>query len=356
METFGTILRAAVLKEHTTDVKFAAALGVTAGRVSQILSGNERISRRVLAGLLKAFTKSKLRKEIRDAWILEYMPLQYALDSLGTEDAGEQASFLLKDHQPHQALDLVESRRARTPDCSDWHELSRVAAEINKRLVRPAAALRIVSEMEQRARCEGNQVHILEALRLKCHVSIDVSGIRPLCLSQLHEDALRYAETYKPQAALRNQWQKTRSELARDGAMILLKAHEFQDISIELFKKALSGIGWARSNSKDETGHARGLLVRAKVEIAAGHIGNANEALDEIAGHPCAGEGDFPQRIRIVKARLAILSDKCPKAMALLESICAQCLENEDPYYHRIADQLLARLTLGHLPRIAVQK
>jgi|SRR5579871_1697671 len=106
-ESFGLALRAVIKEEFGTSRAFAAALGVSEGRVSQLMSGAESIAASTLEEILATFESVGRQERVHQAWIASFAPSPLQVASAQESEAV--ASDLL-----HSFSELIARGKART--------------------------------------------------------------------------------------------------------------------------------------------------------------------------------------------------------------------------------------------------
>lgn len=352
MESFGAVLRRAIQAEFGSNKAFAQALGVSPGRVSQIIGGPESVDPATLAKLLKAFSSLLNQTVVYEAWVREFAPppVEEGL-ALDSEDARQQAIGLWHGDRPAEGLRLAEVHRQHVTDPQLWQELSSVALMINLRLGRRGEALKIARELEERSRADQEAGYLLTAtwMRFLALRNLDRAPLK--LIHRAYQDAVSLAYAREPLGDWKGRWLAKRLELQRDFALQVLTIAERKPVDDETLAEAMQVVNATLGRWEDPAAETMGLEVRARIEVVLGQLSKAEDTLDEVESRRWHTSTELRDKANLVRARIAIERGELEEARFLLQAIADACLERGNVHHFQIADQLLAELELGLLPR-----
>lgn len=348
-ESFSKALKRAVKAEFGTSKAFAKALGVTEGRVSQLLNPKERLQPQTLEGILSCFSSNAHRASIHKAWLSEFdqllapdvfQPIQLLLPEL------DQLSAL----RPDQAIKHLSEARILSADLYEWQKLSERQAHLCLRVGMTLQAMQIVGEMKSRAATDRNSVHMLTALWLQGNILRSVDGVSPKKLSEANEGAMQFASGSKPaRGAALELWWDRRAQLERDFALHALKIHEMGRLSTGNLEVGLSASNRSMEMVDCPKFKYAGLEVRARIELALGRLVNAEDTLDEIKESQYLFGTEIWEKASLTTAKLWFAQGRVEESKVLIEEVADQCFEKMNLHHYRVANQLGARLFAAFL-------
>lgn len=348
-QPFGVALKSAIREEFGTSKAFAAKLGITPGRVSQILKGPEDISTPTLVNILSAFSSHGIQERIHAAWVREFAPLpKTSIRDLEPDEALEKIHRLGVDGLPTRALAFAESWKAGATDPELLQALSRQVVEISLRLTRVAKAAQGLNEMKEVAAQNSEEPDIFTALWMKCLVLRALDRIPAKELLRAFEDARCYAESIRTKStSSREKWLKQRAILDRDFALHILALTEQRKVPQEALNLAVKLINKSIEEGPDPVFTPYGLEMRARIEVAQGHLVKAEDTLDELQELGLPEGAELWEKAEFTRARILVERGELDEAISILERVSEDCFTRMNLHHHRKADQLLARLLLN---------
>lgn len=344
-ERFGTALRAALRAEFGSSRAFAQALGVSEGRVSQIIGGPEDINTQTLAKVLSGFSSGALIERVHAAWMHEFAPLPDVFtESVEPDWLFREIDRLWQSGNPKRGLVIAEQQRLVAKDPHVWQELSERIALISLRLNRPGKALAVLGDMEERARRDDDRVNLLTALWMRGSALRSVEGISPRQLEEAHRRAVELASSWQPRGEGRERWQVKQMELHRDFALHALTIAERSSRAQEALVHGLRSAEQAVKMHDEGAAICLGLEVRARLEVASGQLFKAEETLDEAETLGKGGVHELWEKVRLTRARILLARGENDGAAREFRVIADECFAAANLHHFRVADQLLARL------------
>lgn len=346
-DNFSWALKQAVKAEFGSSKAFAKALGVTEGRVSQLLNPKERLQPQTLEGILTCFSSNVHRASIHQAWLSEF-------DQLLAPDVFQPTQHLLIELDrlsvlsPDQAIRHLAEAKIHTQDPNEWQELSERHVHLCLRIGMTLQAIQTVDEMKSRATANRNSVHMLTALWLQGNVLRSVDNVSTKMLSEANEGAMQFASGSKPKKGeALEQWRDRRAQLERDFALHALKIHEMGRLSSGNLEIALSAS--IRSMEMVDCPKFRyaGLEVRARIELALGRLVNTEDTLDEIKESQYLFGTEIWEKASLTTAKLWFAQGRIEESKVLIEEVANRCFERMNLHHYRVANQLGIRLFMA---------
>ncbi len=349
-KSFGATLKASIGEEFGSSKAFAIAMGVSPGRVSQLVQGPEEINPQTLGKVLTVFRKSRLQERIHEAWIQEFAPIPTEkAEGLDSRVVLQQIQSVGESVSPQRALKLALAARKHESDPELWQLLSERIVHLNQRLMRTASALKALDAMEVRAKVNQEQVHAATGLWMRGNVLRGIPFVTWKQLNSSHENAVSYADATKPRSAeVLMLWREKRFQMDRDFALNVLSAverHELTDSALETAHVALARSG---EFENDPAFHYYALEVRSRLEFAGGNTMKAEDTIEQIEADGMNFCAEFPVRLGFTRAKLNILRGKREEAESELRKIARVCHEEFNLYHAAKADRELTRLYLDY--------
>lgn len=345
-EPFGAALKAAIRAEFGSGRAFAEAVGVSEGRVSQIVRGPEDVNARTLDYVLAPISSLPLQERVHAAWVRDFAPLPEPERSpMEPERAVWTAKDLWLAGNPKRALRLAAAQREFAEEPWAWHELSGLMVMTGLRLGRSSLALETTTEIERKARSDGDRMRFLAALWMRGLALRNSEHVPARSLNGAHEDALAFAETWEPGGRAEQELVRVkRMELRRDFALNVLAVHGRRPVPEEILQRALRSAEDALRMHDDPLPRCFALEVRARVEVALGQLFRAEETLEEAESLSGGRILELWEKSRIVRAKILLGRGARDEAAHELREVAERCFEEMNLHHHRVADQLLARL------------
>lgn len=336
--TFKAVLRRAIHQEYGKAEEFAKALGITPGRISQILNGPEELKNSTLEPILAALSPAS-GERVRAAWIREFVP------DVGTEPvppsvAAYKAYVLDSGGLPRKALKLIERTIAEAaPDDEARPLLLQRAAEYELKLDRPGRSMRRVEQASRLAELRNEPFDIFTALWLRGVIvqHLDVSQEEKVSASK---DASDYGASHSEGSS---RWRSRSVEATRDEALAILAAFDDGAVGVE-------ELGRAHQLAKDAVESSDTLLllpvaleIRARIECAVGLIAAAEESLDAAEESACR-DPDMDRKAGLLRARILVARKQFGEAEEAYLRLSSEARTAGDLYRQRKAEGLLGRL------------
>ncbi len=343
---FGLTLKDAISEEFGSSKAFAIAMGVSPGRISQLVQGPEDINPQTLGKVLSAFKTWSLQEQIHEAWIQEFAPLPLA--HLDSRAILQQIANIGDKLSPQRALKLALSARKQELDPELWQLLTERIVHLNQRLMRTASALRVLKGMENRAKVNKEQVHASTALWMRCNVLRGIPIVSWKQLNFCHEKAVSFADATKPSGGdALSRWQEKRFQMDRDFALNLLSGVERGELPSPALETAHVALTRSQQFANDPSFYFYALEVRSRLEFEQGNTIGAEETIEEIEANGMKYCAEFPTRIGFTRAKLHIRRGKSEQAELELRKIARTCHEDSNLYHAAKADRELIRLLIA---------
>ncbi|HVT12456.1 MAG TPA: helix-turn-helix transcriptional regulator [Fimbriimonadaceae bacterium] len=344
---FGVVLRAAIKAEFGSNREFARALGVSEGRVSQIVRGPEIPEPETLERVIGHFSTLALQDQIHRAWVAEFAPLPNWRElEFEKAEALHQIRLLEEAAFPVRALSLARLCQQHAVDPDSWQIFTERIVQLNLRLGKVSPAIAAVAEMEERARSRRENADLLTALWTRGQALRNLESITVSQLMKVHQNAMSFAESWRPKGgeplAI---WTHRKAALQRDFALHVLATHNRHPVDQEHLEAAIRSVETSM-HGDDYLGYCAGLEVRARVETAMGQIFKAEETLEELEALGNAGP-DFLEKTGLTRARIMVRRGEREAAIAFYKKLATDCFERMNLHHHRMADQELGKVLAG---------
>lgn len=348
-QSFGATVRAAIKAEFGTNQDFARHLGVSKGRISQIIRGPETIGHEALERVLRGFSSSAWQQSIQAAWVRDFIRIEQH-----PEESLELDELLLKIHHlnasglPYQAIQLAEEQRQLVGDLIAWTSLTVQIIQTSLRVGQTSKATENVIELQRRA-MEWNEVdHLFAARWLKGLVLQSLPRMRVRETYEFHRETLRFGETnLQNQGVVSENLLPMVASLERDIALFLTKRFEKGEIDQEAVKAANARIDRSIQLGESESFKAYGLEARSRYFAAIGKVAAAEDALDELESVGLQDGSDLWEKSQITKAKILTHRGESEEALHLYHEISLRALEKVNLHHHFAAEMLASSLTLG---------
>lgn len=345
---FGEVLRGAIKAEFGSASEFAKFVGKTEGAISQLITGPQEPTPTTLRWLLTQFNTPAWQEAIYEAWRRDFAPPP-EFNFRGTHaDAIEQIREIDQAGNPRRALAITVAGRKEADDPVAWQRYTEEAFQINLRLTRTAPALRVLSEMRERARARDDKASVSAALWMEGTAVRNLESITVEVLTDRQNIALEYLNAWSPDSAEEKEtWSNRFTALERDRALDFLAVHDRSPVSKELLIDALRSLERSMRLLDSKPIYTTGLEVRARVETALGRPFKAEETLEELAKIGAESGTDLKEKMEIARARILMLRGERDEAIHIFEHAAKRAFDLMNLHHHRKADQLAARLRAG---------
>jgi len=340
-QPFGVVLRRAIKAEYGSQREFARALGVTEGRVSQLVGGSALTEAATLRRLLPLFGSAGWQTALHEAWVAEFLPTESA-EALDGEAACRRGLELWSHNRPRQGLLILEEARRRENRPAVWLELSTTAMMVNMRIGRSGLALAMSREIAHKAKQVGETGSLLTCLWLRSLALRNVESAPLDLVSRAYQQAADLAFTHQPRSADRGIWQGKRLQLLRDFGLQVLTANLRKPVAGEHFDEASRRVQRSLNGWEDPLERAMTLEVRARLEVTQRQLVKAEETLYEIRS--MRTQAELAEKTGLTRAAILIARGEIDEAIARIAAIADQCLAKTNLHHFRVADRMLAGL------------
>lgn len=351
---FLALLKRLIRVEFGSQAKYAAAAGITPGRVSQVLGGHDAVGGRALSVLTAPFVPS-LRRVLALAWAEAAAVSGEDDKSVPRNDdhAGNLLAVLpeLIAAGASKAVlgELLAARRS--ADLETWFALTRAATELALRLQRPGISFRLAEEIVSRAKTSGEPAWRTRGGWLAaCAVRVMPNPSLPL-IASVHEASARGFEEWSPTSdagkAIRADF---RCAAARDWALAAVMIHEQKPVFPGELMALCDGIDRVLAVERPGETCVLSLEVKGRVLLAMGDVVGAEEALEQAGVTLDSPEQDHSIKTMILQARIAAARKDRDAAMAAADKALTKCWETDNLHHALVAERILSGV-LAEQPR-----
>ncbi len=346
---FGEELRRAIREEFGTAKEFALRLGVSGGRVSQILGEAESLTAKSLEDVLNAFPNLAHREAVHAAWVRTFAPsaLQELSQSESTEEAWQllqSKDRLMSEGLSRQTLAATEALRTRMRDREMRFELARASIELCLFLGRSAQARRLSEELTERAKENGEPGWIARGLWLQANAGRNSPEAQAREIAETHERALEFASAWSPRdLGQREVLKDVRQALSRDRALAILAIHERRPVGAGQLEQAVRGLETLLEQDLEPHRRSVFLEVRGRVCLALGDTLEADDVIEEAKTVQAFVSPDHEAKAGILKAQLLLSRGNRDQGTDLLVRLLDYCYRLDDLHHARALERILAR-------------
>ncbi|MBS1712971.1 MAG: helix-turn-helix transcriptional regulator [Armatimonadetes bacterium] len=343
---FGQRLRIAIKEEFGTNKEFARAMGVSEGRVSQILKGSEVLTSVTLDAVLASFSNLGRQERIHAAWIDTYAPGpmqgENLLDTESQETFLQSLPELIQAGRSREVLQRLLEVRSYVEDTQRWMHLSRATTELALRLERPSVAFGVAQELYGRATDLGELGWAATGLWTAAIALRNMPHLPAADTIQGHERAVEFLGQWSPPNPTLKR--DATQALQRDRALTLIAVAEKRSIPLEQFSHEHKILQASLTRIEDPTALAIGTEVLARLSLAAENLFLAEEELESSQTfHPSA---EHSIKGAILRAKIEHGRRDSPYrdtlTSALEEAWCT-----DDLHHVQVIERLLMKLELG---------
>lgn len=346
VQVFGAELRGAIKRAFGTNREFAKQLGVSEGRVSQVLSGTESITAQTLDQLLACFRNLGDQERLHQSWVQTFAPSP--LVQVGSWELEIRAEDLLASLPELMAIGrsrqlLDEIQRLATSELSQElrFRLSEAGVRLALFLQRPSVALQLSRKQIEMGQEADEPAWVSFGRYAGANASRIISSLPSEDLIRFHQEALDSLESLSGKKAL-VLGQDLRVALRRDRVLTLLTIAERYPVESDHLKAELSGIE-RLAQSQEGPSLALALEVKARLQAALGQSFQAEETLEAITGTKISISADYPAKTRITAARVLLCRGEVEAAGELLQTALQDCLAIDNLHHAAVIDGLMAR-------------
>jgi plasmid maintenance system antidote protein VapI len=346
---FGAVLRGAIKQCFGTSRAFAGVLGVTEGRVSQILSGAESIAAPTLEEILAAFQDIGVQDQIHEAWVNTFAPSPLNLTS---ELESEALARRLLDGFSElvgggKARPLLSSFGGMIPSLADpdlRFRVLRAETDLALFLDRPTLARDISLMMLREAKEAQSNKWIATALfTLATSARLD-RGLTTPHLLKYHDDFSQFMGAWTPKPDELPAFEQLSQAAIRDRGLALLLAAESGKASPNGLNAVTDPIRKMIKSLQSPSDRAIALEVLGRLLTAQGALFAAEDTLEEASSTVQDVSYDHRPKTRILNARIRIARRELDEANELLLSVIEVSYEIDDIHHGSIGERLRTRL------------
>lgn len=347
-ESFGVALRESILLEFGSNANFANAAGVSPGRITQIISGEQKPSPETLDWVLSTFKNWSLQERIHRAWMHEFAPLQEPVDiSNVTDNIVDQMVRLTDAGNPRRAVELGRAARSQIARADPlWQKITEQILAGQNKLQQYGAAMRTIQEMLDRSDELGDiagkaTAHWMRGSTMRALKYRDTSK-----LVASNQTAMDHLIAWSPKSREDLLLYKNRqTALLRDQALNMLRVTNFK-LKEDAYRAAMESVTRSMQILEDEQIDYVGIQTKVKIEIAAGHVFQAEELLEELAERDAVG-GNHGVLTRLeLEAKTHIARGDTEQAIRRLTKAAKHALDHDQLHIHAKIQTLLAEIYL----------
>ncbi len=349
-KSFGETLKEAINFEFGTSKAFAHALGVSPGRVSQVMQGPESVDPQTLKNILRTFNDHLLRASIHTAWVREFAPRpEVQVGNLNSDEVLLRISGAGRTISVKTALKLAQSQRNFETNEVLWEKLSERIVHLHQQLLQTSFAYETVSEMQERASLSKDALGVLKSLWMKTNVLISSGTVPFEVIEKAQSTAHYFASSIALNGSPEDQVLLARKEqMNRDAAILIYHGVESGELDSSAIDQAREIIRKSKATAEGAPAYLYALEVQSRFEIACGNVFKAEEMIDELEKNLSILGGDYPERIELSKAKLLILRGRRDEAVNVLRQFLQACLSRGNLHQAKKADQALTKAHLLH--------
>lgn len=352
--TFGEALRSAIREAFGTNRVFALKLGVSEGRVSQLLNGTESITAQTLDELLPCFTDIGTQTRLHQAWVDTFAPSPFhRLQGLEAEHRAHQllanSASLVSTGNARWVLSEARSLLSPQLPLETYFQLNRLAIDIALFLQLPSLAIQLANGLIERGKEKSEPAQIATALYTLANASRTIRGMRPEELIRIHSDAVSFLASWTPAGTSPIRDELSRA-LRRDRVLTLLAISEHQPLDPETLRTEQRALNRILLNLSDEKDLALAREVNARLLVAEGQVFEAEEVLEKVTGVKLSISADYPSKAKITAGRILLRRMETEGAIALLDSALEDCLKVDDLHHAQVIEGLTYK-TLSAQPQ-----
>ncbi|MBS1703669.1 MAG: hypothetical protein JST12_18545 [Armatimonadetes bacterium] len=344
-KSFGEVLRAAIKEEFGTSKAFAAALGVSPGRVSQLIGGPDAVDASTLTSILKAFQIHHLRESLHSAWIREFAPMPTENLRLHTSEGllvtVDQGRIGLPSRQIAKMLD---QQRETEQDFELWFALSERLVHFHNRRCESSSALNLLSQMEQRALEVQDSFRVAKVLWMRS-VALRNLGVSWKILEEAGNQASAYRSAVEPTRA-DSRWRELAANAERDAALSILAGVESGNLGRVALDRAIELLDRSESRIDDLALYYFGQEARARITLALGNLAKTEDLLEDLQTEGTKHHFDLTERLAFLSAGVNLHRGKTEEATEGLGELMRQSQAKGNLHHARKADKALVDIAL----------
>lgn len=347
--SFGSVLREAIKSEFGSNSEFAKCLGISKGRVSQIICGPETIGAESLGKILSALESETWRREVLSAWTHDFVVVEERrVEPFEFEIALQRAEQLTGRFLPRQVIELVHTQRQFHHNLREWAQLTVQLIYAAQRLCEMALAAENVLEMMRRAEAANDNEVLFTALWLKAIVLQSLPNSAPEEIWSILRQTYSLVERERSRSrAARQNWNPRLAALERDTALFFIKQVDQKRLSKSNLDKVQQRIPESIRLGNDPGFQYYGLEVLARYWLAMEEPSRTEDVLDELAALPLRHGSDLKEKMALSRARLLEFEGKTDEAILLYQTMSQEALCRSNIHHNRLIQNCLSKLILG---------
>ena len=351
--TFASVLRTAIHEEFGSSKAFSIAIGLSPGRVSQIINGSESITAQTLEQVIEPFSESRHREAIHDAWISTYAPRPDSHLIRG-QDVRESAVKLLSSMpeliargQARKALSEIQLTKVKIKDNKLGFQLDRAQIELCLLLNRTSDAMTTAQSLTEKAREAHEPTWIARGLWLKAIAGRNSPSTSVQQMIRLHEDSAQFLASWNPTGdQAKADLLDMRQAVSRDRLLTLLAVAQRKPIKSELLESEIQMLGSFLECDLAPNTEAVFLEVKGRGQLVLGDVFGAEESIAKSSISKKEVSHNHDIRVRLLKAQFLLARGEKDQGRNILQQTLESCFEIDDLHHAAVIDRLLGTLTL----------
>lgn len=347
---FPLVLRKAIKEEHSSNRNFAKRLGVTEGRVSQLLSGAEAVSPYTLDLILKCFDDPLTREILHARWVSTYAPSPLEIPRDVSDEALyrfiSETDSLKSSGNARKLLTTLEALLPTTSNQFLRFSILEESISVLLFLQRISKALMLIDQLLEEAKAADDKPWIATALYLRANASRAMNPKNPQFILRCFDEASSYARAY---AAESRTCQLLVDSLARDRALTMIAIGKGKTVDDSILDNATRRLDAGIRQTEDVPYRLLWLEVKVRLLLFRGNVFEAEETLEEVASLQCVSPADFSAKEQISRASLMIARGDLEEAESLLKRLLEECLAIENLHQAGRVDRLLSHILAARL-------
>lgn len=345
---FSAALSAAILECFGKDYAFAQALGVSAGRISQIRSNPRSLRIDGLEALLRAIPSPVHRDQVLRAWQALPQPQEIERSGDPPEAVIRRVEGLVAAGLVESAIRLLGAEMEGEKEHERWIPLAERLHPLQLQLARHGDAARLRAEMERRSKEAGDMRSVVASLAMAETMLSSMDATRVSWLSSAQETTLAAMERWSPKGSEGQDQKRWRDlNIRRSHGLAILGMVGRGRVRKEELEHALKLCESSISDDSPDYIQACGMEVRSRILAAKGDAFLAEEAVDELEEFGLDKSWGAWEKTRFALAKAAESRGETDAALQILEEVRAHCREISSLHYARKAEQEIARILLG---------
>lgn len=345
---FTDTLRAAIRVEFPTQEAFARALGVTPGQISHYLDEKQPVKPETLLAILDGFSSPALQEFVHNAWVREFAPLPDLPPATSEAEVIRTSEQVVGQGLTRRAIAFAERALETLTEPRDWHRVAERLVPWRLRVGDVSRAWHLSNTVEDRARARGDTIGVLSALAMKGTVLRQIDSVTSKAIVNAHETVVREMELFRPKNPdERRQLEYRRASVLREYSVQVLFLVQQRRIAPSHLEDARRCIVASLSLDESDIIQAAGLEVKSRIEVALGHLINAEDTLDELEAVGLDKAFELWEKTSCTRALIQRARGERDEAVATLQALRDRCEANQDWHHFRRADQLLVHTLAG---------